>query len=73
MTIVGIFFFSIKKKIIFLAQSPIWLNRNAIDFAIKTPMRIASGDSLVLKCPASGNPLPQIYWSKNGVNINIGN
>uniref|UniRef100_A0A915BZK5 receptor protein-tyrosine kinase n=1 Tax=Parascaris univalens TaxID=6257 RepID=A0A915BZK5_PARUN len=44
---------------------PKWLNESEMRSSMLAPQRLSVGRKLQLKCPASGNPLPQIIWLRN--------
>lgn len=49
----------------FTATPPEWLDDLAMQSATATPIRVNLGGKLELRCPARGNPLPEIRWLKN--------
>ncbi|VDO19481.1 unnamed protein product [Heligmosomoides polygyrus] len=58
------------KDVIVLANStsaPAWLIDMNLDWS--SPMQINRGGRMELRCPARGNPLPQIRWYKNNIRI----
>ncbi|KAK6051039.1 immunoglobulin I-set domain protein [Cooperia oncophora] len=58
------------KDVIVLADStsaPAWLIDMNLDWS--SPMQINRGGRMELRCPARGNPLPEIRWYKNNIRI----
>ncbi|VDN02308.1 unnamed protein product [Thelazia callipaeda] len=48
------------------ASPPVWKNETEIRAWMLNPVRITVGGTLLLRCPAKGNPLPNITWLKDG-------
>ncbi|KAK5975524.1 Fibroblast growth factor receptor [Trichostrongylus colubriformis] len=58
------------RDVIVLANStsaPAWLIDMNLDWS--SPMQINRGGRMELRCPARGNPLPEIRWYKNNIRI----
>ncbi|VDO48010.1 unnamed protein product [Haemonchus placei] len=49
------------------ASAPAWLIDMNLDWS--SPMQINRGGRMELRCPARGNPLPEIRWYKNNIRI----
>ncbi|WKY16551.1 hypothetical protein Q1695_001309 [Nippostrongylus brasiliensis] len=49
------------------ASAPAWLIDMNLDWS--SPMQINRGGRMELRCPARGNPLPEIRWYKNNMRI----
>ncbi|VDM74468.1 unnamed protein product [Strongylus vulgaris] len=48
-------------------SAPAWLIDMNLDWS--SPMQINRGGRMELRCPARGNPLPEIRWYKNNIRI----
>lgn len=51
------------------ASPPVWKNETEIRSSMLNPVRITVGGTLLLKCPAKGNPLPRITWLRDGKSL----
>ncbi|KJH40908.1 immunoglobulin domain protein [Dictyocaulus viviparus] len=49
------------------ASAPAWLLDMNLDWS--SPIQINRGGRMELRCPARGNPLPEIRWYKNNIRI----
>ncbi|KAJ1372054.1 hypothetical protein KIN20_034113 [Parelaphostrongylus tenuis] len=50
-------------------SAPAWLIDMNLDWSSSSPMQINRGGRMELRCPARGNPLPEIRWYKNNIRI----